>query len=281
MATPWILSRALLPVVLLAALTFACGGATSPTNAATMGADLSAGFKQASWGANVTVTYSTGKLRFVSNGIPNHARDAEYAVGVGGGRIPNASNSVAMIDPTRVQNYDFSIPTSPVKASSVTPAPLAVIGVMISGASLFNPFEGDGVTVATQSNFSVKGTAGKDVWFLDVCNGHPVPTAGTYHYHALPPCVTAQVDQPNGPSHIIGTAFDGYPIYGDRDTNGKQVDASSLDQCNGITSPTPEFPAGVYHYVLRNVAGPTSSIRCFTGVVAPSLTRMQMPGMGP
>lgn len=258
--------------------TAATGCGAQSTEVVAQGADLTAGFQQASWGSNVTVTYADGRLRFVSNGIPNHARDAQYAVATSGG-LPTASNSVAVADPTRAQTYDYSIPLTPTKAATTTPTSLGVIGVMISGASLFNPYEGDGVTVATQSNFSVSGTGGTTVWFLDSCNGHPTPMMGTYHYHALPKCVTAVVDGTSGPSHIIGIAFDGYPIYGDRDINGAQVAASALDACNGITSPTPEFPDGVYHYVLLDVAGPNSSIRCFSGVVNTSLVRMSMPGM--
>ena len=107
---------------------------------------------------------------------------------------------------------------------------------------------------------------------------------GQYHYHALPKCVTATVDKTDGPSHIIGIAFDGYPIYGDRDIDGKQITAADLDECNGITSATPEFPDGAYHYVLLDVADSTSSIRCFTSVVSDSLVSMTgmagMPGMG-
>ena len=102
---------------------------------------------------------------------------------------------------------------------------------------------------------------------------------GQYHYHGLPKCVTKQVDTATGPSHIIGIAFDGYPIYGDRDIAGKQLTSTDLDSCNGITSPTPEFPHGVYHYVLLDVADASSSIRCFTGTVDSSLTHMQ--GMPP
>ena len=103
---------------------------------------------------------------------------------------------------------------------------------------------------------------------------------GQYHYHALPKCVTSQVDQQTGPSHINGIAFDGYPIYGDRDISGKQLTVKDLDSCNGITSATPEFPNGVYHYVLLDVAGPSSSIQCFRGEVDTSLTSMaNMGGM--
>ena len=102
------------------------------------------------------------------------------------------------------------------------------------------------------------------MFFLDDCSGHPTPQ-GQYHYHALPGCVVAVVDDEGGPSHAIGIAFDGYPIYGNRDIDGAVIDPDTLDECNGIDSATPEFPDGVYHYVLLDVAGPQSSIQCFTG----------------
>jgi len=104
---------------------------------------------------------------------------------------------------------------------------------MISGAALFNPYESDGSTVALAENFTVENAAGKDVAFLDACSGHPTPM-GEYHYHALPTCVTAWVDTKTGPSHIIGLAFDGFPIYGDRDINGKQVTKAKLDRCTSV-----------------------------------------------
>jgi hypothetical protein len=63
-------------------------------------------------------------------------------------------------------------------------------------------------------------------------------------------------------------AFDGFPIYGDRDIDGKQVKGKQLDKCNGIKSPTPEFPKGIYHYVLLNVKTKQSSPACFSGKVS-------------
>lgn len=262
-----------------------CGSATPVSQGASItprasGPDLTSGYKKANWAPNVTTSYSNGKLRYVSNGIPNHTRQTEYALPNRGVRVPTAQTAYAGSDPTSSQKYDFSIPLNPAKAASATATNLGVIGVLISGASLFNPYEGDAKTIAKQSNFSVKNSAGNDVWFLDSCNGHPTPM-GEYHYHALPTCVTAQIDKPGGPSHILGIAFDGYPIYGNQDMNGKQLSASELDVCNGITSATPEFPEGVYHYVLLDTADATSSIRCFSGVVDSSLAKIlhQMPGM--
>ncbi len=180
--------------------------------------------------------------------------------------VPDATTAYAGADPTVAQNYNFSIPLVPAKLSTPTSTNLGAIGVMISGAVLFNPYEGDGRTIAKASNFTVKNSKGQDVAFLDSCNGHPTPM-GTYHYHALPTCITSVVDGASGPSHIVGVAFDGFLIYGDRAIDGSKVSASQLDSCNGISSPTPEFPEGIYHYVLLDTQDSTSSIRCFSGKV--------------
>lgn len=244
------------------------GGDVQPATAATVD-----GYRQAKWASNVTVTYGDCYLQYKSNGLPNHARNAEYALPNTGVRVPSADTAHAATDPTKAQSYDFKISTCPKRATKTTAASMGTIGVMISGAALFNPYEGDGTTVALASNFSVKNASGQDVAFLDACNGHPTPV-GAYHYHGLPACVTAQVDVASGPSHMIGIAYDGYPIYGDRDIDGKQVTAAQLDACNGITSATPEFPKGTYHYVLLDKPDSTSSIKCFTGEVDPSLTTM-------
>jgi hypothetical protein len=236
-----------------------------------------AGIKTAKWGSNVKISYSGNNFTFVSNGIPNHARPAEYALPNPGARILNASTAHVGADPTRPQPFNFTIPLNPTKAAKPTSTNLGPIGVMISGASLFNPYEGDGKTVATLDNFTIKNSRGQEVGFLDSCNGHPTPMMGTYHYHALPTCITQVVDKPNGPSHMIGVAFDGFPIYGDRAIDSSKITANQLDTCNGITSPTPEFPNGIYHYVLLDAKDSTSSIRCFSG--KSSVTR-RMPGPG-
>lgn len=79
----------------------------------------------------------------------------------------------------------------------------------------------------------------------------------------------ALVDNERGPSHLIGVALDGFPIYGDKDMNGHARTASSLDACNGTTSPTSEFPQGMYHYVLPSgVKEHNASMRCYSGAVS-------------
>ena len=263
--------------------TTSAGDSDAPPTASSTGSATTStkdALANASWADNVQVTASDASIEYVSDGIPNHTRQVEYAVPNDGVRVPDASTAHAAADPTIAQNYRYSITTEPIFATAPTDTSLGAIGLMISGATLFNPYEGDGTTVATASNFSVKNAQGADVWFLDSCSGHPTPM-GQYHYHALPGCVTAQVDVAGGPSHIIGVAFDGFPIYGDRDARGNQITAAQLDACNGITSATPEFPDGIYHYVLLPTSDSTSSIRCLSGVVDASLVSMAgMPGMG-
>lgn len=276
------------PVVLaVASLTAALAGgqASGANNTASAARTTStkAGLKQATWGTGITITYSGTTVRLRSNGIPNHARPAQYAVPTaGGGAVPTAATAAAANDPTKAQSYDFTIPTRPTKTAKTTAAPLGSIGLMISGAVLFNPYEGDGKTAALASNFTVKGDGGADVPFVDACSGHPTPMAGQYHYHGLPACVTAEVDTSTGPSHIIGIAFDGFPIYGARDIKGRKISVSKLDACNGTISATPEFPKGIYHYVLPGTTDSTSSIRCFHGKVSATIsTRMPAMGGGP
>ena len=263
-----------------------CGSQAAQASKASSGSLVSAaassstaaGLKKARWGKNVTVTYSRTKVRVRSNGIPNHSRPKYYAVPNAGVVVPTADTARAVADPTRASSQDFQIPLKPRKVSKTTDAPLGSIGFMISGAVLFNPYEGDGKTVAMASNFFLNAPDGSKAPFVDDCAGHP--GAGQYHYHGLPNCVVAETDSGTGPSRIIGIAFDGFPIYGPRDARGRTVPVSKLDKCNGITSATPEFPKGIYHYVLPGTADATSSIRCFRGKVDSSLIT-RMPAMGP
>jgi hypothetical protein len=256
---------------------------TSATTAATSSSSTKAGLKKTKWGKNMTVSYGSSTIRLRSNGIPNHSRSKYYAVPDGGVVVPTAATATAVLDPTKTHTYDYKITTSPKKISKTTAAPLGSIGMMISGAVLFNPYEGDGSTVAMASNFTISAPDGSTAPFVDTCSGHPTPAmgggGGQYHYHGLPACVSKEVDTSTGPSHILGIAFDGFPIYGKRDIKGKVISVSKLDKCNGITSATPEFPNGIYHYVLPGTSNATSSIRCFHGKVDSSLIT-QMPNMG-
>lgn len=236
-------------------------------------ADTTAAIKGTHWGDNVAITFTDETFRFVSNGIPNHALEAEYIMPDDlSPCVPHPTAACSHIEPvsTAVQanTVDYEIPILPQKVTATISLPFGPMGVMISGAPVYNPYEGDGKTVAMNANFTMMNQMGKDVAFMDTCNGHPSPhPAEQYHYHGLSMCVTSQVDQVDGPSHIIGYAFDGFPVYGDRDVNGAPIKPELLDECNGIESPTPEFPDGIYHYVMLDVPTEQSTIRCLHGKI--------------
>lgn len=253
---------------------------TTDTAATSSSSDTTDVVKAASWNSTIKISYTDGSINFQPDGIPNHERDAYYAVPNAGVVVPDANSSNIIKDPTSAQTYSFDIPSVPTFSTETTKTSLGSIGVMISGAVLYNPYEGDGTTVAMANNFTITNSAGITASFVDKCAGHPTPNVGAYHYHGLSGCVTTKVDTTTGPSHIIGIALDGYFIYGANDINGKAVPASSLDECNGITSPTPEYPKGVYHYVLPGTADATSSIGCFHGKVDVSQIQA-MPNMMP
>ena len=264
-------SRSLTLVSVLACLLSACGENVGAP------ADTAAAVRKTGWGTNVMITYGDGNFRFRSNGIPNHTLQAEYVMPDAlSPCIPHPTPACTHVEPvaTAVQanSLDYTIPAMPQKVTTTFSLPFGAMGVMISGSRVYNPFEGDGSTVAMNANFTIPNAQGKAVAFMDSCNGHPSPhPAEQYHYHGLPTCVTSQVDQANGPSHIIGYGFDGFPVYGDRDINGQPVNPATLDECNGIESPTPEFPNGIYHYVLLDVPTVQSTIRCLHGKLSPPL----------
>jgi len=225
----------------------------------------------AAWGDNVTLSVDKKSFRFQSNGKPNHPVADQYL-------MPDpftscnvtAEPSCMHIEPASqaIQAWplDITVPTRPKKVKDKLYLKAGPVGVMISGSLVYNPFEGDGKTIAMASNFTLTNAQGQEIPFVDACSAHPAPhPLGNYHYHGLPACVTSQVDTDGGPSHIIGFAFDGFPIYGQRDIDGKTVKPKELDRCNGIKSPTPEYPNGIYHYVMTDEASVQSTIRCFHG----------------
>jgi hypothetical protein len=186
--------------------------------------------QSAAWSSNVNIAISGNQMTISSNGIPSHERSDFYLFG---GR--------AQADPTQAQNISFTMPLDPEFVGNSTPTGAGPIGIAVSGAVFFNPYEGDQSTYALESNSSLGGAS-----FIDPCNGHPIPNSGFYHYHGVPYCITDNLDSPGEHSVLIGYLRDGFAIYGPQDVGGSSP--SSLDQCNGHFGETPEFPNGTYHY---------------------------------
>jgi hypothetical protein len=275
--------------VCLSGITLALGcGSSKPSTASTAATATStpnqytAVYKSLSFGSSVTVTYpSTCEMTLTISGKPNYTPNPYYLAPAASGQTivahtPVTNTALAVVSYASViepalQGSTATINICPTQASTTTTAGLGAVGYLISGTDLFSPFEMDATTAAVADNASYTFTDGNGVsqtaYFLDQCASHSNGT--TWHAHGNPACVTSQVDTATGPSHIIGIALDGFPVYGGRDINGALVQVSQLDGCNGITSPTPEFPTGAYHYVLPiGVTTKQASLNCYTGSVS-------------
>jgi len=249
-------------------------GATSSKSKLVVTTNITKAVKKAKWGSNVTVKAAKKSITISSNGLPSSeywALPAEYAVPDEGVLVPEEKTAHLVKDPAAESPISITIPEKPEWRDETTKTKGGPIGILLSGAPLFDPYEGNGTTVALANNFYLTNEHGEKVYFIDGCYGHPSPQRA-YHYHGMPTCITEKVDGPTGPSHMIGVALDGFPIYGDRNIEGNLVKTSELDECNGIDSPTPEFPKGIYHYVLTDEPNEHSSLRCYHGKVSSNLT---------
>lgn len=276
-------------VCLIAAALMGCGGggvtsttSTSPTSSSSGSANqYAAAYKAVNWGSTVTVSFSGScQMTITTTGQPDYTPNPYYLAPASGGDTVVAHSALTNT-PMRLVSYtsiasalkgtSATLNICPTKASSTTPTSLGAIGYLISGTVMFNPFEMNDSTAALADNASYTFTDSNGVqqtaYFLDQCASHS--NGMTWHAHGNSDCITSQVDTGTGPSHIIGIALDGFPIYGGRDIDGNVISVSQLDACNGITSPTPEFPDGAYHYVLPiGVTSKYSSINCYSGVVS-------------
>jgi hypothetical protein len=269
-------------------LALGCGSSATPSSSTSSTTATSTPnayttvYKAMTWGSAVTVTYpSTCEMTLTASGKPNYTPNAYYLAPSSAGMTTVAYTSVSntalavisyatTIAPT-LKGSSATINICPTLAATTTATSLGAIGYLISGTAMFNPFEMDATTAAVADNASYTFTdstgAQQTAWFLDQCDSHS--NGSTWHAHGNPSCVTAQVDTATGPSHIIGIALDGFPIYGGRDINGNLITTSQLDACNGITSATPEFPSGAYHYVLPiGVTTKFASINCYSGTAS-------------
>ena len=270
---------------------------SSTSSSAGKSPNETAALKSTKWATNVTAKIGNGSWTFSADGIPASKFMASYYA------IPkdplNVSAAGASIGATstevKAKQYSYTLPLIPKWSSTTTSAPMGPIGVMLSGAVLYNPYEAGGAkTVATSDNFFVTSN-GVTASFLDSCNSHPNPF--DFHYHGLPTCLvafatgqkvsvtpvvsnagttTAAVKKTNAASKkpvLVGYSFDGYGIYDNIAMNGTTIPVSALDECNGIVSSVPGYSKAIYHYVLENVKNEHSSLRCFHGVVSSAYTQ--------
>ncbi|MGB0712630.1 MAG: YHYH protein [Gammaproteobacteria bacterium] len=246
--------------------------------------------------ATVRVDEQGGYRYIQADGLPDHAS----------GQFPNRGNPHAI----ERQNYEHRLPLKPVRAGRTTPVDHAAFGVATNGV----PFDAATAEYWNRDRrWNIEALSGAMNLGLDSSNAHVQPN-GAYHYHGLPWGILKRKGYRSSPL-LIGWAADGFPIYGPFGY-AERADASSatrelkpsyrlksgardggpggrhdgtytrdweyvaglgdLDECNGRQGVTPEYPDGIYHYV---VTGDFPHIpRCWVG--EPDRSFFKGPGAG-
>lgn len=217
-----------------------------------------------------------GDYRFIrANGLPDHPT----------GQFPGRGN------PNRIrpQNYVFRVPVKPTAATQPAKLGLQAIGVAVNGV-VFDPGANEWWNDDRSTGWQYEALGGGPDLGLDASHAHVQPT-GAYHYHGIPVALLNRLSGGKPAVLMLGWAADGFPIYGPwgasdpKDAksevrvlassyriktgeraggpggryDGKFVQdyeyvagAGDLDECNGRFAATPEYPAGIYHYVLTS-----------------------------
>ena len=220
--------------------------------------------------STTTATILEGVLTVTSNGLPDPALAGDP---LGSGNFPNSPNNIS----AQEYNYEFTY-RGGTNTSNPQAANFGALGIALNGVILAAPTAADGPLPGTDDalppNFQWNAVYNGTSYGVDKCGGHPEQN-GSYHYHSgefLVNCWANGIVQsnsyfssshyegnyfrhPDGHSKIVGTCFDGYPVYGpfgykiadDNDSGTKRL-ASSY---RVLTTP----PAGRNYSYAQKFAG--------------------------
>jgi hypothetical protein len=249
---------------------------TSPSRAAELAIlDVTGDYDiiDAQTGCEMKVRIRNGMRYITANGLPNHET----------GQFPNRNNPNGISE----QSYGFSFPVNPTRNKGYTKYNVPQnFGIAINGVP-FDPYAAEWWGNVRNGDWQYNALGGGINLGLDDNNAHVQPT-GAYHYHGLPEgLIDTLPDTRHSP--LVGWAGDGFPIYLNRgykkakeasnsyktlkssyilrtgarpDGPGGRYDgtfeedfrykkkAGNLDRANGRFQVTPEYPDGVYCYIL-------------------------------
>lgn len=212
--------------------------------------------------SKVEITAEGNKRVIHANGLPDHAT----------GNFPNPGNPNAI----RAQNYVFRMPLHPVTNAAFTPLQHQPIGVAVNGV-VFDPGTAEYWKNDPSSGWRKEGIIdGHGILGMDRNMAHVQPN-GAYHYHGIPSGLVESL--PGKDRKLIGYAADGFPVYtqtpddrsgyrlksgvrpgGNEGPGGKYdgtytqdfeyvANSGTLDEANGRSGKTTEYPEGTYFYV--------------------------------
>lgn len=188
-----------------------------------------------------------------------------------GDRTSTANTAQSCLEATANNNLQltFYIPAVPKVASSDD----TIDSVEYMGVSKIGiPIVGDPPSVVGPMNGGAR--PGGNIPSIDPCGGHMDPF-GYYHLHfgaeemnnVLSAYNITEVSCQNfaqSETEFIGFAKDGYPIYAAKEASTQAL-PTDLDNCQGHTGVTPDYPEGVYHYHVSNKTAPNLP-PCLKGV---------------
>lgn len=222
--------------------------------------------------ANVSITASSGFRTIAGDALPNHHH----------GRFPNPANP-NIITP---QDDSHRVPLHPKTSDRWREVELAAFGIAINGI-LLEPNAAEWWEDDRNSDWRYEALGHHVDLGVDGNHAHVQPT-GKYHYHGMPSGLLETLGSSEDFT-LIGYAADGFPVYshwsyGEADdansvlhplTSSYRVKSGTrpdgpggsydgtfvqdyeyvaglgdLDQANGRTGVTPEYPAGTYYYVI-------------------------------
>lgn len=154
-------------------------------------------------------------LSIRGNGLPDH---------------PTGIFPIAATDPARqydgnpnpitAQTIAWLLALDPVVAAEPSCTHGGAIGILLTGAMLYNAADADGRDAVAHET-------------QDACGGHP-QSAGQYHYHSDSRC-HAHADPAGQHSPLIGYIADGFGLYGNLGEGGVPLVNADLDVCHGHT----------------------------------------------
>jgi hypothetical protein len=201
-----------------------------------------------SWVSSSSASLLNGFFNIVGNGLPSHVtgtfpispQDPAYQYD----KNPNSIGSVAIA---------WGLPANPTIATQPSCTSLGAIGVLLTGARLFNALDADGRDAAAHE-------------VQDSCEGHP-QMSGTYHYHSLSSCLT-QSDTAGTHSPLVGYIADGFGLYGNLGESGKPLTNADLDECHGHSHPITINGQVVTRYHYHATKEYPYTVGCYKGTPA-------------
>lgn len=202
-----------------------------------------------SWPSQFSANLLGTLLSIAGNGLPSHttgtfpiARGTDPAAQYDGNPNAIVASPIA-----------WGLPANPQVNTTPTCTSLGAIGVLLSGARLYNASDADGRDAVAHE-------------VQDACDGHP-QAQGQYHYHNASRCLPDS-RLATGHSALIGYAADGFGIYGNLGVGGASLTNGDLDECHGHSHEVTVDGAAVTRYHYHATREFPYTVGCFRGTPA-------------